>query len=99
MQVRRSTSTLPNSRAEGEISNKFTRDAMVRLHYKTLRSGPSWIVNGETRFHFSTAFSHAEDLENILRTYSHVKSGMSLFVDGGPDWNPRSNIVFIAMGC
>lgn len=71
---------------------------MDRLHYKLPKTSPSWIVNRVAKFHPSTAFSYVEDLENIFKIHSHGKSGVFLSVNGGPDWNPRSNIVFLSMG-
>lgn len=79
------------------IIGDFVKDKLGRLHYKYHRTGKLHVFTRVCRYWKIDSETHLNDMTVLLNEYSD-KPGCVMIVDGGPDYAPRSHIVFHQMG-
>lgn len=76
---------------DNEEERLFTKDKNSRLHYKTSRSGPAFIVNASTQASPSTIEAHVNDLVSIFERHpEELKSILTVCSDDGEDYSLRA---------
>ena len=86
----RSRSLSPQRSNESEVSGRFVRDKIGRIHFRCPKTGRHFIFLRAVRYHPSNAMNHANDLHQILSREFPKKKAVGIISDGGPDWSIKS---------
>jgi len=81
---------------EIDLKNEIITDKHGRKFFAQPTNGQLHIVNRGFHYHGTTAFTHANDIFNLINTMKQRPSILALTCDNGPDYCPNSYLVFIA---